>query len=122
MAEELDNVFDAIADSPEDALNMKLRASLMHGIRRRIKKEEWTQEETARFLGVSQPRISDLLNGKLSKFSIDALIKLLAALGSGIEVKISWADEEACYRLAAQSGTMPELKAIPIRRPIIADS
>lgn len=89
MAEKFESVFDAIADSPEDALNMKLRASLIHEIRAKVATAGWTQTETAQQLGVTQPRVSDLLNGKLSKFSLDALVKMLARLGGDIELRVA---------------------------------
>ena len=89
MAEQFESVFDAIADSPEDALNMKLRASLVREIRARVAAASWTQTETAEQLGVTQPRVSDLLNGKLSRFSLDALVKMLARLGGDIELRVA---------------------------------
>ena len=89
MADKFENVFDAIAESPEEALNMKLRASLIHEIRARVKEANWTQTETAHQLGITQPRVSDLLSGKLSKFSLDALVNMLAKLGSDIELKVA---------------------------------
>jgi predicted XRE-type DNA-binding protein len=83
------NVFDAIADTPGEALNMKLRAELMDEIRNRIGTEAWTQAEAAKRLGITQPRVSDLLRGKLSKFSLDTLVNMLAALGSEVEVRVA---------------------------------
>jgi len=89
MAKRFESAFDAIADSREDALNMKLRAGLIREIRAKVAVAGWTQAETARKLGVTQPRISDLLNGKLSKFSLDALVKMLARLGGEIELRVA---------------------------------
>ena len=89
MAQKFENVFDALADSPEEAQNLKLRAGMMREIRARVVTRGWTQVETARHLGISQPRVSDLLNGKLSRFSLDALVNMLAALGGDIELKVA---------------------------------
>ena len=89
MNEKFESVFDAIADSPEDALNMKLRATLIHEIRVRVDAAGWTQKKTAHRLGITQPRVSDLLRGKLSKFSLDALVNMLARLGSDVELKVA---------------------------------
>jgi len=89
MAEKIESVFDALADSPGEALNMKLRAGMMREIRARVAAKGWTQVETARQLGVTQPRVSDLLNGKLSKFSLDALVNMLAALGGDIKLRVA---------------------------------
>ena len=49
----------------------------------------WTQNEAAKQLGITQPRVSDLLNGKLSKFSLDALVNMLAVLGSDVKLKVA---------------------------------
>ena len=89
MTDKFESVFDAIADSPEEALNMKLRASLVREIRTKVKEANWTQTETAHQLGITQPRVSDLLRGKLSKFSLDALVNVLARLGSDIKLKVA---------------------------------
>jgi predicted XRE-type DNA-binding protein len=89
MTDKFESVFDAIAESPEEALNMKLRASLVREIQARIKETNWTQEKTAHQLGITQPRVSDLLSGKLSKFSLDALVNMLAKLGGEIELKVA---------------------------------
>jgi predicted XRE-type DNA-binding protein len=89
MAEKFESVFDAIADSPEEALNMKLRASLIREIRAKVTSAGWTQKETAQQLGITQPRVSDLLGGKLSKFSLDALVKMLARLGSDVKLRVA---------------------------------
>ena len=89
MADRFESVFDAIADSPEEALNMKLRASLIREIRIKVTTAGWTQTNTACRLGITQPRVSDLLSGKLSKFSLDALVNMLARLGGEIELKVA---------------------------------
>jgi predicted XRE-type DNA-binding protein len=89
MTENFQSAFDAIADSPEDALNMKLRASMVREIRAKLKAEGWTQTRAATELGITQPRVSDLLNGKLSRFSLDALVKILAKLGSNVELRVA---------------------------------
>ena len=89
MADKFESVFDAIAESPEEALNMKLRASLIREIRAKVTDAGWTQTETAHQLGITQPRVSDLLRGKLSKFSLDTLVNMLARLGSDIKLRVA---------------------------------
>ena len=89
MADSFDSVFDAIANSPEEALNMKLRAALIREIRIKVTAAGWTQTETAHHLGITQPRISDLMGGKLSKFSLDALVNMLAKLGGDVKLKVA---------------------------------
>lgn len=87
-AEVFDNVWDAIADEPEQAENMRMRAALMRALRDRIQEQGWTQSEAAGHLGVSQPRISDLMRGKLSRFSLDGLVGLAAAAGLRISLSV----------------------------------
>lgn len=89
MTQKFENVFDALADSPEEALNLKLRAGMMREIRHRVSANGWTQVETAEFLGISQPRVSYLLNGKISRFSLDSLVNMLAALGGDIQLEVA---------------------------------
>ena len=82
------SAFDAIADTPQEAMNMKLRSQLMDKIRDRVETEGWNQTQAAKRLGVTQPRISDLYRGKLSQFSLDMLVNMLAALGDEVELTI----------------------------------
>ena len=89
MVDKFKSVFDAIADSPEESLNMKLRASLIREIRIKVSVAGWTQTESANRLGISQPRVSDLMCGKLSKFSLDALVNMLARLGGDVKLKVA---------------------------------
>ncbi|PID45003.1 MAG: transcriptional regulator, partial [Proteobacteria bacterium] len=55
------SVWDAISDTPQESLNLKLRSQLMDELTRRIDSEKWSQSEAAKRLGVTQPRISDLV-------------------------------------------------------------
>jgi predicted XRE-type DNA-binding protein len=82
------NVWDAIADTPEEAANLTLRSELMDEIEAIIKKNGWTQAEAAKRCGVTQPRINDLLRGRISRFSIDALVNIAAALGRKVRVSL----------------------------------
>lgn len=75
------SVWDAIADTPEQAANLRSRAELMQKIAERVKHHGWTQAEAARHCGVTQPRINDLLRGRVSRFSLDALVNIATALG-----------------------------------------
>ncbi|MES9930389.1 MAG: XRE family transcriptional regulator [Candidatus Thiodiazotropha sp. 6PDIVS] len=89
MTKRYKSVFDAIADTPEEALNMKLRTVLMREIVDIIESNHWTQKEAAKHLGVTQPRISDLQRGKLSLFSLDTLVNMVAATGGSIDMKVA---------------------------------
>ncbi|MDE2736901.1 MAG: XRE family transcriptional regulator [Gemmatimonadota bacterium] len=75
------SVWDAIADSPEEAANLKLRSLLMDAIKAYIDQEKLTQEEAAKRLGVTQSRVSELVNGRISKFTIDKLMNMAARVG-----------------------------------------
>jgi predicted XRE-type DNA-binding protein len=71
------SVWDALADTPEQAANLRARADLM----RQIAASGWTPAEAAAQCGVTQPRMNDLLRGRVSRFSIDALVNIATATG-----------------------------------------
>ena len=85
------SVWDAIEDTPAQAENMKVRSALMIALKERIEAEGLSQANAAKLFGVTQPRISDLLRGKITLFSIDTLINMLAAAGLHIELQIAQA-------------------------------
>jgi predicted XRE-type DNA-binding protein len=87
-AESYASVWDAIADTPEQAANLRARAELMQKIAARLKQQEWTQAEAAIRCGVTQPRINDLLRGRVSRFSLDALVNIATALGCRVRVDL----------------------------------
>jgi predicted XRE-type DNA-binding protein len=80
------NVWDALEDNPEDAANMTMRSEVMITINKTVRGWNTTQARAARRLGISQPRLNDLLNGKINKFSLDTLLTL--ATRAGLKVKI----------------------------------
>lgn len=82
------SVWDAIEDTPAEAENMKLRSALMDAIDDAIKAKGWTQAEAAKALGITQPRVSALMRGKISMFSLDSLINMLTALGLKVDIQI----------------------------------
>jgi predicted XRE-type DNA-binding protein len=82
------SVWDAIADTPEEAENLRVRSELMDKITALIYANDWTQVEAATRCGVTQPRISDLLRGRISRFSLDALVNIAAALGQRVHVEL----------------------------------
>ena len=81
-------VWDAIADTPEQAANLRARAELMQKITALLKQNAWTQAEAANRCGVTQPRINDLLRGPVSRFSLDALVNIATALGCRVRVDL----------------------------------
>jgi predicted XRE-type DNA-binding protein len=87
-SESFDNVWDAITDTPGEAANLRARAELMRQIAAFVKKQGWTQVEAARHCAVTQPRINDLLRGRVSRFSLDALVNISTALGCRVRVDL----------------------------------
>ncbi len=83
------SVWDAIADTPDQAANLRLRADLMAQIAAIVKQGGWTQVEAASHCGVTQPRINDLLRGRISRFSLDALVNIASALGRRVRVELA---------------------------------
>jgi predicted XRE-type DNA-binding protein len=86
--QEFASVWDAIEDTPDAAEHMRIRSSLMTSLKQHVKEQGWTQTEAAAALGVTQPRLSDLMRGKISLFEIDALISMLNAAGLRVEVQV----------------------------------
>jgi predicted XRE-type DNA-binding protein len=82
------SVWDAISSTPQEAENMKLRSALMMALDRHIQSRGWTQAEAAGQLGVTQPRVSDLMRGKIGQFSLDRLVKMVSAAGLHIHVQV----------------------------------
>jgi predicted XRE-type DNA-binding protein len=82
------SVWDAIADTPEQAANLRARAELIQQIAAFVKRQDWTQAEAASRCGVTQPRINDLLRGRVSRFSLDALVNISTALGCRVRVDL----------------------------------
>lgn len=84
-----DSVFDALADTPAEAANMKARSELLSALKSRIRTWNMPQEAAAARLGITRPRLNDLLRGKLGKFSLDALVNLATASGLTLEIRIA---------------------------------
>jgi predicted XRE-type DNA-binding protein len=82
------SVWDAIEDSPEEAENMKLRSSLMIALKAHVVRRNLTQAEAAAIFGVTQPRVSDLIRGKIDVFGLDTLVNMAAKAGLQIEFKV----------------------------------
>lgn len=83
------NVFEDLGFEPEEALNLKIRDDLMLNIKQFIQTKEWNQKQAALFFGETQPRISDLINGDIERFSIDKLVMMLARAGMDIHVEVN---------------------------------
>lgn len=88
MSTRFKNVWDAIEDTPALAENMKLRSSLMLALKEHIAEEGLSQGQAAKKFGVTQPRISDLMRGRIELFAIDTLVNMLATAGLHVELHI----------------------------------
>jgi predicted XRE-type DNA-binding protein len=86
------NVWDALSDTVAEAENMKVRSALMMSIRSYVLSQELTQTEAAKRCGITQPRMNDLLNGKISKFSLDALVNIAACAGLHVGLQVHEAE------------------------------
>ena len=80
------NVFEDLGFPKEEAAHLLIRADLMSQLKRVIDSRGLTQKEAAKALGVSQPRVSDLVRGRIGLFSIDMLVEMLAHLGVAVTV------------------------------------
>jgi predicted XRE-type DNA-binding protein len=83
-----ESVWDAIESSPSEAANMKARATLMMAIRKVVDGWRATRAEAARCLDITQPRLNDLLRGRINKFSLDALVELAERAGLSIRMRV----------------------------------
>jgi predicted XRE-type DNA-binding protein len=82
------SVWDAIEDNQAEADAMKLRSALLMALQNRITARGWTQAEAARHLHVTQPRISDLMRGKITLFGLESLVALASAAGLTVELSV----------------------------------
>jgi predicted XRE-type DNA-binding protein len=83
-----DSVWDAIEKTPAQAENLKLRSSLMLALKRHIEREGLSQAEAAEVFGVTQPRISNLMRGKIELFGLDMLVNMLSAAGLRVTLQV----------------------------------
>ncbi len=82
------SVWDAIEDTPEEAQNMKLRSVLMLALKDHLQRSGMNQAQAAQLLGLTQPRVSDLMRGKINLFALDALVNMVAAAGLHVEMRV----------------------------------
>jgi len=82
------SIWDAIEDTQEEAENMKLRSILMMALSKHIKRNELSQSQAAQLFRVTQPRISDLMRGKINLFSLDSLVNMAVTAGLHVELRV----------------------------------
>ncbi|AUG10727.1 helix-turn-helix domain-containing protein [Pseudomonas sp. S09G 359] len=84
--ERFSSVWDALEDTPPQAANMRLRSKLLLELCQTIRSWELSQKAAAQRLGISQPRLNDVLTGKIDKLSLDALVNLSAAAQMNVDI------------------------------------
>jgi predicted XRE-type DNA-binding protein len=82
------NIFADLGFPPGEAENLRIRADMMAALIEFVRRKKHTQARAAKVLGVTQPRISDLMRGQIHRFSIDNLVTLLASAGLRVDVKV----------------------------------
>lgn len=80
-AQRFSSVWDAIEDTPQQAASMRARAELMMALQSWVKAANVKQADAAVLFGITQPRMSDLMRGKINLFSLDALMDMATAAG-----------------------------------------
>lgn len=98
------SVFDDLEFTPEEALELKIKAEILRAIIDRIDSGDYTQAELVRKLKVHQPDVSNLMRGKISKFSISRLIQFAARLSLHAEVKITAPKGAVVHDMTAGAG------------------
>lgn len=83
------NVFRDLGFSPKEATSLRIRAELMVELSEIIRRRKLTQDAAAKILGVTQPRVSDLVRGKIDLFSIDTLVDMISRAGGTVRLAVS---------------------------------
>ena len=86
--QEFDNVWEALEDDPAMVATLTAKSLLLLEIRGKVEQWNISQTEAAKRLGITQPRLSDLLQGKINKFSLDALMKLATDAGLKVNLQV----------------------------------
>ena len=83
------NVFRDLGFDSDEAEHLRIRSALMGTVRQVLDERGMTQKEAAELFEVSQPRVSDLVRGKIELFTIDTLVDMLARAGIRVELRTS---------------------------------
>jgi predicted XRE-type DNA-binding protein len=84
-----ENVFEDLGFAPEEAENLKIRSMLMIAIRNLVEDRGLKQTEAAELFGTTQPRVSDVMRGKIDEFTIDSLVNMLSRAGVRVELHLA---------------------------------
>lgn len=102
------SVWDAIEDTPQEATSLRARSALMMSITEAVKAQGLTQAQAAELLGVTQPRISDLMRGKVSLFSLDALVDMASTAGMNPTIKVRVPKKAGTKASASKTTSAPK--------------
>lgn len=83
------NIFEILTSDPVSLNMWNLKSNLILAIHKTVKENGWNQSETASRLGISQPRVSNMLKGKLDKFSTDSLLEIMFKLGYKLDMNVN---------------------------------
>jgi predicted XRE-type DNA-binding protein len=114
------SVWDAIEDTPEQAQNMKLRSVLMIALKDHITRAGMSQAEAAKHFSVTQPRVSDLMRGKINLFALDALVNMAAAANMRIEMRVSDAPAKRSASTASGKAAAHKKPTTSAKNPVAA--
>lgn len=101
------SVWDAIEDTPQEAASLRARSALMMGLTEAIKAQGLTQAQAAELFGVTQPRISDLTRGKVTLFSLDALVDMASTAGMNPTIHVTAPKKPQAKTDTAKMSTSP---------------
>ena len=91
MNQEFESIWDAIEEDAVKAANLRLRSQLMMEVSEFVQQSQLTQVAAAKKLGITQPRLNDILKGRIEKCTVDRLVNMLTAVGYTVNLKISHA-------------------------------
>lgn len=114
------NVFKHLGFSAEEAENLRIRSDLMIRLGELIKDRGLTQVEAAKLFDVSQPRVSDLVRGKIDRFSIDTLVAMLGHAGVKVSLILRDNRRANAHRLAPGGSAIPVRRSVPRPRKELA--
>ena len=103
------NIFEDLGFNKVEAANLKVRAVLMHKITDYINSHNLKQKDAAERLSVTQPRISDIMNGKIGKFTVDGLLEMLTRVG--FEIDTSPKKKQVLFAIIEGGKKTPKNKA-----------
>ncbi|MDI1259586.1 XRE family transcriptional regulator [Aquabacterium sp.] len=107
------SIWDAIEDTPQEAASLRTRSGLMMSITEAIQQQGMTQAQAAVLFGVTQPRISDLMRGKVNLFSLDALVDMATTAGMAPTITVTMPKKPAPRTTARKTPPLAKPKASP---------